>query len=169
MFIHNVIKMNYVREGYLPNYPYHLISDEEMFAAFLNDSEECYFNIMYPCRYEELKSQYNELVDAIKYHIDSFLTGETSSIPDWVYSYMLGSTITYTSNIQDKHDLFVLMNLDNIDDEFTSAICSTCLSLSASWINKLSSTDKNHRPPTMFGEPHVIKALRLLNSDYLSS
>lgn len=34
-YIHDIIKILYVREGYLPNYPYHLISDGEMAYAFL--------------------------------------------------------------------------------------------------------------------------------------
>ena len=36
MFIHDLIKIKYIREGYLPNYPYHMISDEEVFNAFIN-------------------------------------------------------------------------------------------------------------------------------------
>ena len=38
--LHDIIKIKYTRLGYLPNYPYHLISDEEMFNAFIDlDSE----------------------------------------------------------------------------------------------------------------------------------
>lgn len=33
-FIHDIIKIKYIREGYLSNIPYHLVSDEEMFYAF---------------------------------------------------------------------------------------------------------------------------------------
>ena len=35
-FVHDVIKIKYAREGYLPDLPYHLISDEEMCDAFIN-------------------------------------------------------------------------------------------------------------------------------------
>lgn len=35
--VHDLIKIKYVREGYLPNYPYHLISDSEMCDAFINN------------------------------------------------------------------------------------------------------------------------------------
>ena len=34
-YIHDIIKIKYVREGWLPNWPYHLISDQEMCDAFL--------------------------------------------------------------------------------------------------------------------------------------
>ena len=42
MFVHDIIKINYTRQGYLPYYPYHLISDEEMFEGFMSyeNSEE---------------------------------------------------------------------------------------------------------------------------------
>lgn len=33
--IHDVIKINYTRQGYLPYYPYHMIADDEMFEGFL--------------------------------------------------------------------------------------------------------------------------------------
>lgn len=39
MFLHDIIKIKYIREGYLPNYPPHLISDEEMCDAFLKYPE----------------------------------------------------------------------------------------------------------------------------------
>ena len=53
-FIHNNIKIKYVNLGYLPNWPYHLISDEEMFDAFMSnvviDKSEC--------RYDETSKSY---------------------------------------------------------------------------------------------------------------
>ncbi len=35
MLTHDIIKIQYSREGYLPDYPYHMISDREMFNAFI--------------------------------------------------------------------------------------------------------------------------------------
>ena len=35
MLAHDIIKITYVREGYLKNFPHHLISDEEMCVAFI--------------------------------------------------------------------------------------------------------------------------------------
>ena len=34
--IHDIIKIKYINLGYLPNYPYHMISDREMFDAFID-------------------------------------------------------------------------------------------------------------------------------------
>ena len=39
-FIHDIIKIKYSKLGYLPSYPYNLISDKEMFQAFINLSDE---------------------------------------------------------------------------------------------------------------------------------
>ena len=39
-YIYNLIKIKYIREGYLPDLPYHLISDNEMYDAFLSYNEE---------------------------------------------------------------------------------------------------------------------------------
>ena len=36
MMIHDIIKINLSRGGYLPDYPPHLISDEEMCHAFIS-------------------------------------------------------------------------------------------------------------------------------------
>src|SRR5574343_441788 len=170
MFIHDIIKMEYVRQGYLPNFPYHLISDQEMFDAFIvfeivvsesqakriqqgntslweapkqfvtqyklqsfeyiepellgeeshvlirggqesitifndlcsinNDirlSDACYFSANYSMTYDSLQTDYHQLIDAICYHISTYLKSvnavEVTTIPDWVYSYMLGSVI----------------------------------------------------------------------------
>ena len=35
MLVHDVIKIRLVEDGYLPNYPYHMMSDREMIAAFM--------------------------------------------------------------------------------------------------------------------------------------
>ena len=34
--LHDTIKIDLIRQGYLPNYPYHMISDIEMCKAFLD-------------------------------------------------------------------------------------------------------------------------------------
>ena len=169
MLIHDVIKTLYVRQGYLPDFPYHLISDEEMFDAFLH-SDVNFFTDMYPCP-EDMEIQYEELKSAIDYHIDLYQEGQTSSIsastyslPDWIYSYMIGAVIGPQSTEQDRHNLFVLLDLDNIEDEFNSAIYTKIYHISQRWIQKLNSAERDHRPPTMFGEPHVIKSLRIANA-----
>lgn len=173
MLLHNLVKMMYVREGYLPNYPYHLISDKEMFDAFLNDTDECYFAVNYPCLYDSFSSEYQELKLALRYHIDKYLNSNPDNRsyelpPSWVYSYMLGSCITFNSDLKDRHDMLVLMNKDNIDDELTEEACKECLRISKAWVNKLPPDKGDHRPPTFFGELHVIKSLRLLNVTVLS-
>lgn len=173
--IHDIIKIKYVREGYLPNYPYHMISDEEMCNAFINDSGNDVFHYYYPCLNSSLEDSYNDLVNAIRYHIRQLVSDiEVSpSLPDWVYSYMLGSTIGPRSSVLDRHDLLVMLNLDNIDDIFTPQAAASCLEVSTNWIKKLSTSEQveyngemiSTRPPTMFGEPHVIKSLRLQQVD----
>ena len=235
MFIHDVIKINYAKEGYLMNYPYHLISDSEMFDAFMcyrlevpeseaskviqgnyslwespkayvslyhlksyeviDDSDshllilegnkdkletfnqlsglclecylspDCYFSVNYPMLADSLKDEYLNLVEAINYHINTYLesalTADVIAIPDWVYSYMLGAVISVNSSQQDIHDMLVLLSLDNLDDEFNESILQSCLEISSKWISKLPPAKKVMRPPTMFGEPHVIKSLRI--------
>lgn len=101
-------------------------------------------------------------------------------IPDWIYSYMLGEVVGPTSRTKDIHDCLVLLDLDNIDDIFTPQAASKCLQISRNWLRKLPGesiplyTDVRtlsiqyfvrFRPPTIFGEPHVIKSLRLAEVD----
>lgn len=167
IFIHNVIKIKYIDEGYLPDYPYHLISDEEMFEAFMKVDQEnvlqdtCFFKDNYVCLDSVLEEDYVTLADEIRYHIYEYLEDNTYKIPDWVYSYMLGECICDTSPVEDRHDYLVLLGLDNVDDEMNGEIQARTLEISRGWINKFPSEYKEHRPPTLFGEPHVIKALRL--------
>lgn len=235
MFIHDIIKMEYIRQGYLPDYPYHLTSDTEMFDAFIVDqivvsqeeaskiiysdislwdspntyvgphglssfefiissdeqslvirgrrdklsqfcevvglsstcelSPECYFAVNYPLLYDSLSQPYKDLVDSIYYHISAYLDAEESgnrdTLPSWIYSYMNGSVVGINSSQLDMHDLFVLLNLDNIDDTFTEQICHSCLDVSKKWIAKLPPSKSAMRPPTMYGELHVIKSLRV--------
>lgn len=171
--LHDAIKIELVREGYLPNYPYHLISDEEMFHAFLNDSGNDMFHYYYPCIDSNLEDEYNMLIQSIQYHVGQHLSDSSFVIPDWVYSYMQKSAIGPNSSIADKHDMFVMLGLDNIEDEFTPKICAACYDISSSWIRKLPDVTTvkynghtiSTRPPTIFGELHVLKCLRLLHAD----
>lgn len=191
MFIHDVIKIRYIDQGYLPNYPYHLISDEDMFEAFrkleysqdatgdtFSPSFEGFFWVNYSNPDEadlELSTAHAKLVTAIQYHIDQYLeTKGAYSIPDWVYSYMLGAVIGPTSDIKDIHDLILPLGTDNVDDVFDAASAKACLKESKEWIRRkllaqtvtIESTGAviDLRPPTMFGEPHVVKSIRLKRS-----
>lgn len=178
---HDIIKMKYVEEGYLPNYPFHMISDSEMCDAFLkaanvpleenepfiaDDTVTSYFLDTYPCVDDSLGSSYNQLIDSILWHIDQLKrsTEDEYTLPDWVYSYMLGVVIGPESEILDIHDLLVLMNLDNIDDIFTLEASKLCLKISTNWVARFPLDTRKHRNPTIFGEPHVIKYLRLADS-----
>ena len=170
---HDIIKMNLVRQGYLPNHPYHLISDNEMIDAFMKIDGDGhllgYFADYYPNEYlgSELQDEYLQLVEGIHYHLEQYKSNTEYEIPDWVYSYMLGSCVGPQSDTLDRHDLFVLLNLDNVDDEFNPAIHSSCYTVSKDWVRKLNPSIQDHRPPTMFGEPHVIKSLRLAQVNVL--
>lgn len=235
MFTHDVIKMEYSKQGYLPNYPYHLISDAEMFDSFLcfrcivteedaskivqgdfslwespksyvslyklksyefiqedgvtklllegsksklSDfnilsgldadcvlSPDCYFSVNYPLLFDTFEEVYDKLTEALVFHIDEYLNSLNSPelyvIPDWVYSYMLGTVISVNSSQQDIHDMLVLLGLDNLDDVFTEKIFQSCLEISTKWVNKLPPDKNTMRPPTIFGELHVIKSLRV--------
>lgn len=160
MIIHDIIKIKYVEYGYLPNYPYHLISDEEMIDAFINNDIN-YFTDNYECP-EGMEVEYQTLFEELQYHLNCYLDSDkTTPIPNWVYSYMIGSCITETSAQEDKHDMLVLLNLDNTYDTLTPEVARSIYNVSSSWLNRLPSEEREHRPPTMFGEPHVIKSLRL--------
>ena len=169
--VHDIIKMKYIRMGYLPNHPYHLISDMEMCDAFLCKDENrfCYFRDHYPLPSPIFQEVYDELVDNLYYHLEELKKfeainsgpGEIYILPDWVYTYMIGSTLGINSDKRDIHDMLVLMNMDNMDDEFTPEIHSACLEISTNWLKKLPRDSLDHRSPTIYGEPHVIKSLRL--------
>ena len=179
MFVHDLVKIKLSRLGYLPDYPPHLISDAEMCDGFFpykydpKHPDSGYYDFMheqinyftdnYPLLDDTLLEPYKNLVVEIAYHIHKLkTTTETSyELPNWIYSYMLGFTISDTSSIKDKHDLFVLLGTDNLYDVFDAKCASACYQESIQWLAKLTSEQKDHRPPTMFGEPHVIKSLRL--------
>lgn len=86
----------------------------------------------------------------------------TYTIPDWVYSYMLGTCISNETNQQDRHDLLVGINLDNTADLFDDTVYLQLYEISKAWLQKIPQSKKNHRPPTIFGESHVVKSIRLM-------
>lgn len=177
--IHDIIKINYVREGFLPDYPPHLISDKEMLDAFILDENResgVYFDYMYPDSFESLSKQYQDLKSDIILKLDTYLSDGTQ-IPNWIYSYMLGSVIGINSSTRNKHDILVLLNEDNVDDEFTEAAAAKCYDISKDWIAKLAiaraqnrdgvSISEWDRVPSLFGEPGIIKSLRLQQASIL--
>lgn len=179
MFLHDIIKINLSREGYLPDYPPHLISDAEMCDAFLpyvydeedpyGGFEACmnaeinYFRDNYPLVAPDLEKEYLQLVSDIAYYLHEMKTTtlDDYKLPNWVYSYMIGATLSVNSDIRDLHDMFVLLGTDNLYDEFNAECSEACYKESAAWITKIPKSKREHRPPTMFGEPHVIKSLRI--------
>lgn len=163
MLVNDIIKIHYVREGYLPDYPYHLISDEEMYDAFLNESGICYFYDYYDCPDDSLREYYDILVNSIKGHIAAAKASSEhiKTVPDWVYSYMLGQVIYNESDVLDRHHLLTMLNMDNLEDEIGTKECIEIYRVSTEWLYKLVDNDFEKRPPTLFGEPHVIKYLRL--------
>lgn len=207
MFVHDIIKIKYVRLGYLPDWPPHLLADDEMCDAFLNlssaleqyksnheeigdydenniDVEEVvsiweketdnqFFRDYYylqECKKDaidyKLKYGYRNLVYQLYYHIDAFKKdlSDSPKLPDWVYSYMLGESVGPRSDTIDIHDFITLMDVDNLYDDYNNTCARTCLDFSSEWLEKRIHIDI-HRPATPFGEPHVVKYLRLLNSD----
>lgn len=162
--IHDVVKIKYTDEGYLPYYPYHLISDSEMIDAFIFN-ESNFFDDTYYCNFEEVKPEYKTLKSYICEVCNKYKSDNTVQIPDWVYSYMIGSVVGPESSQKDVHDLLVLMNMDNLYDEFNTSIHKSISDISRralgySRINRNGTADDG-RPVTVFGEPHIIKYLRL--------
>lgn len=197
--LHDIIKIKYIYQGYLPNLPYHLISEYELFHAFFSydivetdngwdiENPSGYLIDTYPCLFGSavLNTYTQNGVDvnytvADAYHallikIVTILEGYYAHlnvydkdadifddmIPDWVYSYMLGIVVNSNSSIKDRHDLLVLLGTDNIYDDIDMISTIRCYNTSKAWLNKIASDRKDC--PTIFGEPHVIKALRLNN------
>lgn len=199
MLIHDLAKIKYVNLGYIKkNYPYHLISDEEMFNAFIDlgnedfnkrttliDPEVRFFDMYYPNPFTEedviykkrnakgevieeisLSGEYSRLKSYIVASINDYLkyygTSEESDhiVPDWVYTYMLGEVVYQQSDYRDVEDTLTLLHCSNLDNEFTQDACVACYSTSLNYISTLTT---GIRPPTVFGEPHVIKNLRMEN------
>lgn len=159
MFIHDIIKIQYINEGYLPNYPYHMITDREMFDAFML-ADEGYFAINYPLVDPSLQAAYDELIEGIRMKISLYLaSGE--EIPSWVYTYMLGTATSVNSAGYDIMYLHELMNIDVTGvDAFDAVTQEECYRISKEWLSKLP-VKYGSRPATIFGEPHVYKSLRL--------
>ena len=184
MLVHDIIKIKYVKMGFIQkNYPYHLISDEEMFNAFIDldtgftssvlDPSVHFFDIYYPNPFSNSDSSfkpysdaYNDLTEDIKRYIRSYLTHYEESdasdyqIPDWVYTYMLGEVIYQQSEYLDIQDTLDLLGCANIDNKFTQEACIKCYTISSNYVSSLTT---GLRQPTVFGEPHVIKRLRMGN------
>lgn len=166
----DLVKIKYSEEGYLPSLPPHLISNEEMCDAFLHN-EISYFYMNYPLLEESLNEEYQTLVGSIEYHISNFLKLiNPTPLPNWVYSYMLGVTVNNMSPQADRHYLLSGLHCDVIDDMMTPLSQYNCYQLSKQYVNKLRADEKKvlvddqwviTRPPTMFGEPHVIKMIRI--------
>ena len=195
MLVHDIIKIKYVNLGYIKkNYPYHLISDEEMFNAFIDlnngftstliDPDVRFFDMYYPNPFNEgdvykktnaagevvevidIYAEYGRLKDYIVSCINDYLQyygtsdEDAHKVPDWVYNYMLGEVVYNQSEYLDIQDTLALLGCSNIDNEFTKAACAACYGTSLKYISTLKT---GLRPPTVFGEPHVIKQLRLEN------
>ena len=199
-FIHDVVKIQYTREGYLPDWPYHLVSDQEMcdafiklpdsiseyitsdyfgptvedtkntvdwYSSFLNDTESiCYFKDNYPLIDESLSTYYKNLVNRIFYEIQEFNNNldADKELPDWIYSYMLGVAIGPNSSTLDIHGMISsqAVGTDNIDDYYDLDCAIQCLKISILWLKRVIVPEGAvQRPPTMFGEPHVLKFIRL--------
>ena len=194
MLIHDIIKIKYVKLGYIiKNYPYHLISDEEMFNAFINvddnfnssiiDKNTRFFDSYYPNPFAEsdmyyekknamgevidrisLSGEYtklrNDIIARIKDYLKYAGTAEAADhvLPDWIYTYMLGEVVYQQSEYLDIYDTLALLGCSNLDNEFTQEACYTCYVTSLGYVSTLTT---GSRPATVFGEPHVIKSLRL--------
>jgi len=189
-FIESVMKIKYIQEGYLPDFPYYLISRDELIDAFFSTSQDSndefiinpndYFhqNYFLPDGFESLQSVYDVLHNTIQRLLFEWKKLNKSSVnstevtidnvtyqlvrdelPNWIYSYMLHSVICDSSNQRDKHDLLELLQTPNMVDEFTLSAATKCKQISEQWIAKLPLYER--RPVTIFGEPHVIKSLRL--------
>ena len=183
--VNDTVKIKLVKYGYLKNYPPHLLSDEEMIEGFYKYFEDFYYKPMkreyenpahvdpypiistYADNQDDVMIEYLDILyDYIKSSCTSALElaqvqGEDVTVDDWIYSYMLGSVVGPKSDSKDIHDLLVLMNVDNIDDIFTRIASETCYKISKKWIAKTYLGSINKRPPSVFGELHVIKSLRL--------
>lgn len=139
------IKIKYSQEGFLPNYPPHLISDEEMCEAFLpnlnSDSKAfSYFKHTYKLTNDNLADEYECLMNALRFHIARFLSSVESfkvDLPDWVYSYMLGQVVNRFSDVEDRHYFLVGINRDNMDDILTPESQLACYRISERYVNKL--------------------------------
>lgn len=169
MFTNDLVKIMYIDLGYLPNYPYHMITDKEMIDAFIGEGQ--YFDTFYPCPTEYMQEEYDKLKSSIEAALADYLEDSTRVIPDWVYSYMLGNATTFQSDTEEIEYLYELTGVEpEISyDTFDAQLAEECLKVSTEWLKKHASSESYLRTPTMFGEPHVIKSLRLASADILTN
>lgn len=175
MFIHDLIKIKLVDEGYLPNIPYHLISDAEMCNAFIDDSQGIlrgYFIDNYPAytsdninavyAYQNLiLSIYCYLQLYLQYHKDNI----EYKIPDWVYSYMLGSVISVNSDKRDIHDLIFPLGVDNIADDFDDACMQACFDESFKRIRQINGCESIDLPAYADVIADKLRTVHILDTD----
>ena len=168
MFLHDVIKIQYTNMGYLPGYPYHLISDEEMFNAFLKT--EGFFDDYYPCPGDSLLTEYEALKSGIAEKITAYMLKEIEELPSWIYSYMLNEVISFSSSPEDISYLYSLTGIEPPLSaiEFSEELAQACYDTSLKWLQK-QPAKYSDRPVAIFGEPHVIKSLRLDQVNILSA
>ena len=85
---------------------------------------------------------------------------------------MLGAVISVNSDGYDIQDLADMLNIQIDYGVFSSSLSAACLKVSEEWLKKITPESRYQsvddeildlRPPTIFGEPHVIKYLRLLD------
>lgn len=163
----DLAKVRYSKFGYIEPIPYYLISTEEVCNAFMSQTTDSgYFFDNYPLLDSTMLNEYNLLVASIRSilsdiidvaSVESVLLNGVDDPPDWVSAYMLGSVISVNSSYRDISYLNSLFGISS--DQFDATTQSNCLSESKLWLSKF--PDDAHRPPAMFGEPDVIKSLRL--------
>ena len=150
--------MKLIDNGYLPNYPYHLISDEEMVNAFLGrklvsaEDEPIAYDLTgffidnYPAvpnptsLVTTVSQSYDNLILSIYCILQLYLLYKAKNIiyeiPDWVYSYMLGAVISVNSDKKDIHDVIKPLGVDNIDDDFDFDCEAACNAESLKWLRQ---------------------------------
>lgn len=191
--LHNIIKISYSKMGYLPDYPYHLISDREMFNAFLHRDEESgelsgyFIDTYYPSLSEDTilgrepddistppseweKKTVADVMDRLETiilnHISDYIEND-SEVPTWVYSYMTGAVIHPNSPEDDflnlTHDLGI---------ETKGKSKELILKELQTWAYRLSWIYEktipvadwiSERPSTIFFEPIILRQIRLGN------
>lgn len=170
MFSYDVAKIRMINDGYLMNYPYHMISNIEMCDAFLKADGHGAFYSLFPLLDQTLSPVYDTLVATISYYLDQLRADDTYVLPNWVMSYLLGATISVMSDAYDIGDLATGLNVTLDDDStFNADLENACYEASQLWLQKsgihqtvvYQGQTIYLRPPTIFGEPHVIKYFRL--------
>lgn len=166
-FLADTIKIHYNDLGYTQHdLPYHQISDKEMAMMFAGSSSfaNTFFGDTYPLRginKDDIVFAVWDLVLWLQREVNKAIEDPEYVLDPVVYSYMLGKPIGPTSSVD---DITYLANLTKDESlagltTFTPELARKCLAISRDWINK--SPAANRRPPSPFGEPNVIKSLRL--------